>query len=91
MIVFIKSNIKYLLVHTQPYKIFKCSLLTLRKIMKQVSMQTASPINSISNRINKINLPQNKILTRLQAQLNYGYIKDPREAYSRMHNRHNRS
>ena len=53
-------------------------------------MKSVSPVNPISNKINKINQPQNKIIDRLQAQMKYDSVTDPREAYSRMHNRHNR-
>jgi hypothetical protein len=57
--------------------------------MKEVSLKS---VNSISNRINKINKPQNEIIKRLQAQMkNDTLAADPRESYSRMHNRHNRS
>jgi hypothetical protein len=59
--------------------------------MKEASVKTVSPVNPISNEINKIIQPQNKIVERLQAQMKCGSVIDPREAYSRMHNRHNRS
>ncbi len=56
--------------------------------MKDMSLKS---VNSISNRINKLNQPQNGIIKRLQAQMKKDTVADPRESYSRMHSRHNRS
>lgn len=59
--------------------------------MKKVRMNKVSSVNSISNDINKIVQPQNKIVERLQAQMKCNSITDPTAGYSRMHSRHNRS
>ena len=59
--------------------------------MKEVRMKTVSVVNSISNEINKVIQPRNKIVERLQVQMKGNSVVDPREAYSRMHSRHNRA
>lgn len=59
--------------------------------MKKERMNKVSSVNSISNEINKIVQPQNKIVERLQAQMKCNSITDPIAGYSRMHSRHNRS
>ena len=59
--------------------------------MKESSMKSLSPVNPIFKKINKVIQPQNKIVGRLQAQMKCNSVPDPREAYSRMHNRHNRA
>jgi|SaaInl7_200m_RNA_FD_contig_21_235710_length_523_multi_6_in_0_out_0_1 hypothetical protein len=54
-------------------------------------MKSVVKVNPISDRIMKINQPQNKIVDRLKAQMKCDSVSNPSVAYSRMHSRHNRS
>ena len=55
------------------------------------TMKKKSAINPICKEMIKIVQPQNKIVERLQSQIKCNPVIDPREGYSRMHSRHNRS
>jgi hypothetical protein len=48
-------------------------------------------VNPVMNIINKIAKPKNKIIERLQKQMQFASSQDPMAGYTRMHNRHNRS
>lgn len=47
-------------------------------------------LNHTRAKIEMLNLPQNRILQRLQTAVKSGSMRDPLSAHSRMHHRHNR-
>ncbi|EIW19586.1 MULTISPECIES: YhhA family cyclophane-containing RiPP [Pelosinus] len=59
--------------------------------MNNAYLKSEVPDNAVLGKINEIPAPQNKIIARLKAQMKWGSMNDPISAYSRMHNRHNRS
>ena len=59
--------------------------------MNKACLKAEVPNNTVLGKINEISAPQNKIIARLKEQMKWDSTNEPISAYSRMHNRHNRS